>query len=391
MVDFRTIHRSTLGNETSAPSAVTPTPAIPADLAQTSPTTAARVRFVAGVHGPDTALVGDQEVRAYVPGSLQRYLTLLGVMDDSPAPARGAIAHVKIRDEAGAWRRGRAPEIAPSVKEFLKDARALGFRTVVAWIPHGAWTPAAIGPALPAERDRLRDAARAVARALGDLADGLLFGNEPEALLGPAPTTRDWAAYWAAEAIAGAAWRAEGKAWIAGADMSASHLVDTLPSRVAAWEAVLGKGALPDALAAHLYGEGGDQPEHLEVLLRAILTKLGGRVLQLIVTEWALGFESAKVERGSKEYLRDARARDYTAAMAARMAELEILGCFFTLREIMEYIEQVPESYATSPAVLVGLQLALLADPSLAPAPILNPQKAMAKGMRLEREAREVA
>lgn len=353
-----------------------------------APAAAARVRFVAGVHGPDTALVGDQEVRPYVAGSLQRFLQALGVMSDGEAaPARGAIAHVKIRDESGAWRRGRAPEIAPSVKAFLKDAKALGYRTVVAWIPHGAWVPAALGPALPAEQDRLRDAAKAIARSLGDLVDGWIFGNEPEALLGVAASTRDWAGYWTAEAIAGAAWRAERKAWIAGADMSAAHLVDTLPARVAAWEAVLGKGALPDALAAHLYGEGGDQPEHLEVLLRALAWKLGGRILQLIVTEWAIGFEGVGVERGSKEYLRDERARDYTAAMAARMAHFEILGCYFTLREILEFLDHAS---AIPPAVLHGLQSAL-GGYALTEAPILNPQKAMAKGMRLEREAREVA
>jgi len=372
---------------TPTPLPSTQAPAGDSPALASSPTASspeARARFVAGVCGPDTAPFGDSEVRSYVAGGLAEYLAELGLKDAEGRPhAFGAIAAVKIRDEAGDWRRGRSPEVAKTVRLFLREAKALGFRTVASYVPAGAWEPEPFGAALPAGRGRLLEAARQLARRLSDEVDGWLLWNELEALLGKGASSRDWCGAWSAEALLAPIWNEYGAAWIAGGDMSASHLVDSMPARVAAWDAVRG-GLRPEAIAAHLYGEGGDQPEHLEPLLRALEHKLGYRP-HLILTEWALGFEGVKVKRGSKPILRLEPAGLYAGAMGNALAALEVQGAYFTVRELDEPDEWALEGLKWA---LEGLKWALAGDVR-EPAPILNPAKAMAKGMRLEREARE--
>lgn len=342
-------------------------------------------RYVLGIHGPDTALVGDKEVRAYKEGDLDRYLELMGLTS-----GQGAIAHVKIRDEAGLWQRGRAPAVAPSVRAFLEEATERDFRTLVAYVPHGAWEPEPFGTPLPAQRDRLRDAGRQLAARLGQSAQAFLAWNELEFLLGQGATDRDWVGAWTAEAILGAVWREAGKAWVAGADASVQHLVSTIRARQEAWKLVPGAGR-PDALAGHMYCEGGDQPEHLAPLMQALTLQLGWKP-QLIISEWAIGFEGANVERGSKAYVRDAQAGHYAASFAQQLEALGISGCYFTMRELLEPAQgEELQRLGMMPAAY-GLRTVLhgtLRRP--VEAPILNPRKAMYGGMRLEAMAREVA
>jgi len=343
-----------------------------------------RMPYMIGVHGPDTALAGGKEVRPYVAYALDAYLRALGADPLRPLDARGAVAHVKIRDEGGRWRRGKAPDIAPSVKVFLEDAKRLGFRTVVAWVPHGAWEPQSFGPATPADGKAIANAAESLERTLGDRVDAYIFGNEQEALLGDVRTSREDEAYFRAEAIAGRTWASRHKFWIAGADMSVQNLVDSLPARVRAWSLEIGKDIPLHGLAEHLYGEGGDQPEHLEPMQRAVKAKLS-YLPQIIATEWAIGFEGVGVPRGSKTFVHDGRARAFNAAFATELGARQIAGCYFTQRELQD------ESGALTEAGR-GLKDALWAPAgTVFEAPVMQPRKAMLKGMRLEAEAKEAA
>lgn len=261
----------------------------------------------------------------YQTGQLAAYLTALGLAD-----AGGAIAHVKLQDTNGLWTTGAIPLLAQHQIDFLSDAKALGFRTLLAWTtpptgPGAPWTDA--GQAYLAQFDT----AAALVDNLSNV-DIILWGNEREAdgLSNSEANEIERLRYFALEARAGAIWQAAGKLWAVGADQTTANFLDSIEEREAAWTAA---SVTPDWLALHMYGQGGTVASHL-ALVRDAVEYRTGRTWNIVVSEWAVAFEGLSAWN-TKPQVRDYRARDFAEWFGRALRRERIYGCYFTMKELV--------------------------------------------------------
>lgn len=329
-------------------------------------------KYSIGVHN---YAFNNAPINTYATGELAAYLADLGLAD-----AGGAIAHTKLQDTNGLWSTGAIPTLAAHQALFLSEARALGFRTLLAWTtpPAGPgddapWTDA--GQALLANFD----AAAALVAAIPD-ADILIYGNERE-VDGISNSDADGqhrARYFALEDRAGAIWRGLGKLWAVGADEAAANFLGSIEERTASWS------ANPDWLALHLYGTN-TVPAHLQIIREAIEQRTG-RAWEIVVSEWALDFENL-TGWNTKEYVRDSRARDYAEHFGRELRRQRMHGCYFTFKEVVRPLEGITQADTTR-YPLQGLDDAL-SDVAVNPLPpARSPTGAASRTYRYLREGR---
>ena len=290
--------------------------------------TAAKYSIRVHNYSPNNALVNE-----YAAGQLATYQTAIGVS------LAGALAHDKIRDTAGRWESGLLPLNWGTNNHgsvFMDEAKALGMVTVGAWSPQ-----ASDGEPEPWEEDGYNDAglmanfdtACALAASTYPNVDVWIFGNERETKGGDAgPGGDDEARYFALEARCGAIWQnTSGKQWMVGADQAPANFLASIEQREAAWAAA---GVTPDWLSLHHYGDGGFVSRNVNDI-RAAIEHRTGRTWNIAFTEWALSFENTS-GYGTKDYVRDYRARDFNEHIGRALRRERVYGCYFNFKEIMD-------------------------------------------------------
>lgn len=281
-------------------------------------------KFSIGIHAPSFQTGADGN--EYVAGQLATYLSDLGLAD-----ADGAIAHVKLNDQNGKWATGAGeiPSLAAHQITFLSEAKALGFRTLLAW-----QTPSVAGEAPWTDLGQTLltrfDTAAALIGGLADV-DIIVYGNEREVedISNSAADEVYRLRYFALEARCGAIWQGQGKLWAVGADQATANFLGALDERQAAWTAA---GKTPDWLALHMYGTG-TAASHV-ALVRDAIEYRTGRAWNIVVSEWALDFENL-AGWNTKDYVRDYRARDYAEHFGRALRRERVYGCYFTFKEIV--------------------------------------------------------
>lgn len=312
-------------------------------------------KYSIGVHNyqPNNA-----EINEYAAGELADYLTALG----TPGAAGGAMAHTKLKDLGGNWALGQVPTgggwTNPTGHEriFLQEAKALGFTTVVAWVPRSPEGPSyddpwevIDDPVLMAAFDT---AAAACVSTYTDV-DVWMFGNEREA------TQRDGRfgigngdedaenrhGWFTLEARAGAIWRDLGKGWACGADTAAANSLGVIEERMEAWaDAGL---ANPDYFAFHCYGDGGFVPRQVHDLKAALELRTGASWTdKIIFTEWGISFENL-TSYDTKDYIRDYRSRDHAEHIGRAFRRERCYGTYFNLKEIVRPWQGITTSDST--------------------------------------------
>ncbi len=276
-------------------------------------------RYCVGVHGyePNNALVN-----VYTAGELQTYLTALGLGSD----AGGALAHEKLKDTTERWRAGTVPATWGTDGHdylFIQEAKALGFKTVAAWVPEGAWNYYEDA----GEMAQFDLAAAACVSTYPDV-DVWLFGNERESKDFDADVD-ETDAWFTLENRAGQIWQGLGKEWMAGADQAPANFLSTLKERMDDYWATD-----PDWLALHHYGSGGFTARQVGDLRRSI-EYISGKTWDIAFTEWALDFENL-TGYGTKAWVRDYRSREFNEHIARALRRERVYGCFFNFKEIAQ-------------------------------------------------------
>lgn len=273
-------------------------------------------QYALGVHNFDQG--------SYQAGDLAAYYAALGV---DALELQGAVAHLKFRDNtpvgSEAWRTGAIPTMSAHNQMFLSEAKALGMRTLVAYVPENSWNETA-NPTLMAN---LQTAAALAASTYTDV-DIWLFGNERQQKT--VDVAEDW---FVVENICGQVWQGAGKQWAAGADQAPNNLLSTIQERRADYWATD-----PDWLVFHEYEA---LPQHVREIRRAT-EALTGRSWNIVFTEWALDFENP-AQTGTKDWVRDYRAREYAEHWGRALRRERVWGCYFTLRELLDELpDQLP-------------------------------------------------
>lgn len=322
-------------------------------------------KYSIGVHNYQ---VNNADVNEYTAGELAAYLTALGMTGD----AQGAFAHTKLKDLVGYWYGGLVPTGGGWVAEdpptpaghervFLQEAKALNFKTMVAWVPR---SPESETPPWDTVGDPWAMTDDAYSMAQFDLAaqacvdtytdvDVWLFGNEREAEqrdaeFGIGNGEDDEAnrlGWFELEARAGAIWREAGKQWAVGGDTASANTLDAIEQRMAAWTAA--GVAFPDYMVFHGYGDGGVVSRQIRDVRDALEYRTGVDWSDKIIwSEWGIAFEN-QTSYNTKDWIRDYRSRDYAEHIGRALRRQRCYGTYFNLKEIVRPWEGITTSDST--------------------------------------------
>lgn len=264
---------------------------------------------------------------AYTTGEIADYLALLGL-----ATGGGAIAHAKLKDQAGFWAGGLLPSSWGTGNHnslFMTEAKAAGFTTVGQWMFSGATVPWDYVD--DAAKMAAFDTAAALLVSTYPDVDAWLFGNEREADgIGNGIADDDARAAWfSLENRAGQIWQGLGKGWAAGADQAVSNFLSALDERQAAYDTD------PDYWVVHGYGNGGLSARHIRDVRLALEHKTGATWSDRVIWgEIAIDFENL-TGFDTKDWVRDYRARDWWEHIGRALRRERCFGCYFNLKEVM--------------------------------------------------------